>query len=147
MLPSKAWGVVGVAVSTNLTSQLSSPTEYKYNSLGVIQRICGIKSLGSDWSAKKLVISLDNSASVSNINSGFTRDPLLATIARNIWFEGSVNDIQIWATHVPGIKNQVADLLSRWETYVDPMAMLTKFIPQPKWFLVQMPHLTLIQEI
>ena len=106
-----------------------------------------LKVWGSDWSAKKLVISLDNSASVSIINSGFTRDPLLATIARNIWFEGVVNDIQIWATHVPGIKNQVADLLSTWETYVDPMAMLKKFIPQPKWFSVQMPHLTLRQDI
>ena len=71
-----------------------------------------LKVWGSDWSSQKLVISLDNSAAVSIINSGFTRDPLLAIIARNVWFEGAVNDIQIWARHVLGVKNQVADLLS-----------------------------------
>ena len=43
-----------------------------------------LKVWGPDWSARKLVIRLDNSAAVSIINSGFTRDPLLATIARNI---------------------------------------------------------------
>ena len=100
-----------------------------------------LKVWGPDWSSKKLVISLDNSAAVSIINAGFTRDPLLATIARNIWFEGAVSDIQIWATHVPGVKNQVADLLSRWEAHGDPMARLHKFIPQPSWFPVKMTHL------
>ena len=84
-----------------------------------------LKVWGSDWASRKLVISLDNSAAVSIINTGFTRDPLLATIARNIWFQGAVNNIQIWATHVPGVKNQVADLLSRWESHGNPMALLT----------------------
>ena len=89
-----------------------------------------LKVWGPNWSARKLVIRLDNSAAVSIINSGFTRDPLLATIVRNIWFEGAVNDIQIWATHVPGVEN----LLSRWEAHGDPLVALTKLISQPKWY-------------
>ena len=96
---------------------------------------------------KKLVISLDNLTVVSIINSGFTGDPLLAIIARNVWFEAAVNDIQIWATHVLGVKNQVSDLLSRWEGHGDPLAVLTKFISQPMWFPVKMAHLTLRQDI
>ena len=106
-----------------------------------------LKVWGPDWAARKLVIRLDNSAAVSIINSGFTRDTLLATIARNIWFEGAVNDIQIWATHVPGVKNQVADLLSRWEAHGDPLAALKKLMSQPKWYPVEMAHLFLRQDI
>ena len=71
----------------------------------------------------------------------------MATIARNIWFEGAVNDIQIWATHVLGVENQVADLLSRWEAHGDPVAALTKLISQPKWYPVEMAHLVLRQDI
>ena len=50
--------------------------------LELFNAFVALKVWGSDWLSKKLVISLDNKAAVSIINSGFTRDPLLATIAR-----------------------------------------------------------------
>ena len=55
----------------------------------------------------------DNEAVVSVLNAGKTRDPLLATISRNIFMVSAKHDISFRLIHVHGKHNVVADLLSR----------------------------------
>ena len=55
----------------------------------------------------------DNLAVVQVVNSGKTKDMFLATCIRNIWLLTAVYDIELEVAHIPGAKNEVADLLSR----------------------------------
>ena len=48
--------------------------------------------------------------------TGSTKDVMLAAIARNIWLEIAKWDIEIKLTHIPGVTNMIADLLSRWDS-------------------------------
>ena len=60
-----------------------------------------------------MTILSDNLAVVQVVNSGKTKDMFLATCIRNIWLLTAVHDIELEVTHIPGAKNEVADLSSR----------------------------------
>ena len=70
--------------------------------------------MGQQLVRKKVVLYTDNKAVVSIYNQGYTRDKLLATIARNIWLYTAEKDIQLQVIHLPDKDNVTADLLSRW---------------------------------
>ena len=70
-------------------------------------------------------------ASVAIVNSGFTKDTKLATIARNIWMQCALYDIEIVASYLPGVDNRVADLLSRWAGLPIQWSTLYNLIPEP----------------
>ena len=55
---------------------------------------------GSQWKGSKLLIHLDNIASVAIVNTGFTRDKKLASIPRNIWMQCALYDIELVASHL-----------------------------------------------
>ena len=73
--------------------------------------IIAIKPWGNSWSGQKVVLYTDNEAVVSIYNQGYTRDKVLATIARNIWLYTAEKDIQLQVIHLPGKDNVTADLL------------------------------------
>ena len=64
----------------------------------------------SNWWSRKLLINLDNMASVVFVNLGFTKHSKLATIAQNIWMQCALYDIKIVASHLAGVTNRVVDL-------------------------------------
>ena len=86
---------------------------------------------GSQWKGRRLLINLDNMASVAIVNSGFTKDIKLAAIARNIWMQCALYDIEIVASHLAGVENKVADLLSRWSGLSTQWSTLYDLIPEP----------------
>ena len=48
------------------------------------------------------------------LNSGNTRGLTLAAIARNIFMTAAQFDICLKTVHIMGVKNEIADSLSRW---------------------------------
>ena len=77
---------------------------------------------------------IDNLAVVTICKTGYTRDSHLATYARNIWLLTSIYDIELRFTHIPGHKNQQADLLSRWDNESGAnLDRLRQLIPNFKW--------------
>ena len=48
------------------------------------------------------------------LNSGKTHDLTLAAIARNIFMTAAQFDIFLKTVHIMGVKNEIADSLSRW---------------------------------
>ena len=62
----------------------------------------------------RIEIKCDNLAVVQVLHDGKAKDPLLATIARNIWMLTSLFNIQFSVSHIAGQDNAIADLLSRW---------------------------------
>ena len=60
------------------------------------------------------ILSCDNEAAVTVINSGSTRDQLLQGCLCQLWFTASLHDLEIQASFIPGEHNVLADALSRW---------------------------------
>ena len=67
-------------------------------------------------------------AVVEGIRPGKTRDPLLATCARNIWLITAIFNIQLQAIHVPCKANDIADL-STWLITNNPEEKLAQLLP------------------
>ena len=58
---------------------------------------------------------------------------MLGACARNIWFLTAMYNVSIDFTHISGVQNSVADLLSRWRYDTASMDKLYKIIPNPVW--------------
>ena len=104
--------------------------------------ICvAVKVWGPQWAPTTVRIACNNQAVVNVLNSGRTKCPHLASIARNIFMEVAAHDIQLTVVHIPGKDNQVADLLSRWHLDKDNKNKLNKLMSEYVWVKVQENHL------
>lgn len=63
---------------------------------------------------RKFIVSCDNVAAVTVVNSGKSKDPFMQRCLRKLWFTAAVYDCELTARHIPGVHNVSADALSRW---------------------------------
>ena len=91
------------------------------------------------WEGKRILIHCDNSAVVSVLNTGKTRDQVLAALARNIAMEAAAADIHLNTIHILGRHNVIADSLSRYYTNDIYKQKLQEPLPHPHWLNVS-PH-------
>ena len=113
---------------------LQIPQGYKdYNicHLEMLNIIVASKIWAIHWTNSKIQIHCDNMAVV--LNTGKTRDPVLATCARNLWLLAATYNIEFLFTHIAGKSNSIADLLSRWAVTDNPMPKLTHLLPCHNW--------------
>jgi hypothetical protein len=71
-----------------------------------------LKVFSSFLSDQRVTVWCDSRLADSVLQSGHGLDPVLHTIARNIWFLLSSLDCDVLFSHIPGWLNVVADLLS-----------------------------------
>ena len=83
--------------------------------LEMVNIMVATKIWSAHWANKRISIKCDNQAVVQVLNSSRTRDPILATIMRNVWMLAAKFNINMSFVHVMGIHNPVGDLLSRWD--------------------------------
>ena len=105
------------AIFKNMIYALPLPHEhlgYNITQLEMLNIMVALKVWGYCWSNMRFEIKCDNLAVVQVLQEGRARDPLLATIARNIWMLTSVFNVQLVVSHIAGTNNAIADLLSRW---------------------------------
>ena len=95
---------------------------------------------GSLEKQKKVGIACDNLAVVLVLNLGRSRDLTLA-IARTIQFQAAISNIDLKVTHIPGKKNVITDLLSRWQNTPNPQALLNGFLPNHNWVCINQDHI------
>ena len=79
-------------------------------------------------SGNKILIKCDNQEVVLVLKSGRTHDQYLSTCARNIWYCEATHDIDLHYTHIQGVANNVADLLSRWQGSQREVSVLHMYI-------------------
>ena len=103
--------------------------------------LIAIRVWAKEWTNCSLVIECDNEAVVSVVNSGVTRDNVLAAVARNIWLATATHNIKVRLVHIPGLNNACADLLSRWGTTTCNFEKLSKYIINPVWVQVSNCHM------
>ena len=68
---------------------------------------------GSELCNKQLLIYCDNETVVTVINSGTCKNNRIMDVVRGIFFVCAKNNISLFAEHVPGVENEMADALSR----------------------------------
>ena len=91
------------------------PIHRGYANLGIVQLeminiLVVLRTFGSTWKGKRILVKCDNDAVVHVLNTGRTKDPYLGACARNVWL-----DVDLQYIHVMGKDNRAADLLSRWQ--------------------------------
>ena len=69
--------------------------------------------LGTSDSGTHVRVHCDNLAAVQVLQAGRGQNKILLDCARAAWMVQAILDIQITYVHVPGVKNEVADALSR----------------------------------
>ena len=114
--------------------------DYTIVHLEILNIVVALKIWGDIWKNQIIDIRCDNMAVVEVLNSGKARDPILATCARNIWLLTAIFNIQLTVTHIPGVQNTVADLLSRWEGTDHQFAKLSSLLPNYDWMPVHLNH-------
>ena len=102
--------------------------------LEMINVLLVLRLFHNQWSSKKVLIHCDNQAVVHG--SGKMRDPFLAACARNVWYVTAVNDIDARFSHIRGIDNTVADILSRWQGTPQQVQISYEKVNNPVWLVV-----------
>ena len=113
----------------------------------MINIIVALKTWGHLWQGKKVLLKTDNMAVVHICNKGYTRDIHLAAYVRNIWLWASKYDIEMTVAHIQGCKNNVADLLSRWQDTRETCEILQRQIKEPVWYAIDGSHFQVNYEI
>ena len=75
-----------------------------------------VKFWASKLSHRKFLVSCDNEAAVTVVNSGSSNDHFMQRCLWELWFTAAVHDCELTARHIPGVHNVLADALSHWRT-------------------------------
>ena len=116
---------------------------YSIVHLEMLNIVVALKVWGPMWRDARIQIHCDSLAVVQVLTSGGSRDPILSTSARNIWLLFALYNITIQFSHIAGVQNTVADLLSRWTNNNQDFKALNAHMPNPVWMNVHI-DLTLL---
>ena len=84
------------------------------NILELLTIMVTLKLWGKLLCSKRVILQCDNENSVLAINSGCSCVPGMHLCLWEIWFLTACYDIDIFAQHVAGVDNSIADHLSCW---------------------------------
>ena len=115
--------------------------------LEMINILVAIRVFSHMWHRQLILVKCDNDAVVQVLNAGRTKDPFLATCARNIWQEAATRYIELKYVHIIGKQNKAPDLLSRWSNTELQYQLLNYLIENPVWVKVGSELLELNYEI
>ena len=87
---------------------------------------------GHLWANRLVTVYSDNTAAVSIINKGTTKDPRVMDSLRNVFWLSAIFNFRLKALYYPGIRNTLADACSRLS---DPGG-----VGQLQWALDQLPY-------
>ena len=105
--------------------------DYSIVHLETLNILVACKIWASEW--EKIQIFCDNLAVVEVLMSGKTRDETLAICARNIWLLSALYNIHFTFSHIAGVQNTTADLLSRWGNSYHDWSKLQSLCPDHVW--------------
>jgi hypothetical protein len=70
---------------------------------------------GADWGRKKILFHCDNMATVFIIQKGRAKDHTTMRLMRKLTFCAAKHSFSVHSVHIPGVRNEVSDSLSRFE--------------------------------
>ena len=106
----QAWGLNELAMCL---SSCIFHNGFRCNTSGNVKCYTGSQALGHVLQGKMISLHIDNQAVVHSLKFGKTKDKVLQSIVRKIWLLAAPHDIQLNYSHIPGILNKEANVLSR----------------------------------
>ena len=85
------------------------------SALELFTLIVSVKLWATALRHQRFLVSCDNEAAVTVINSGSTKDPFMQRCLRQLWFTLALHDVALRVRHIPGEHNTLADALSGWD--------------------------------
>ena len=107
--------------------------QYDIAHLEMVNVVVALKIWGHLWANKRVEIRRDNRAVVDVLSFGRAKDPVLVTCARNVWLLSATYNVTVVVSHVAGIRNTAADLLSRWRGSRQDFVKLKQLVDSPIW--------------
>ena len=68
---------------------------------------------GKRWGGRMVTVHCDNMGAVALVNSGYSKIQQIMHLLRCLFFIRALYQMELWAVHVPGRDNTLADALSR----------------------------------
>ena len=68
---------------------------------------------GRRWVGQVVRVSCDNTGTVAEVNLGYSRSPQIMHLLRCLFFIRAHFQLEVWASHIPGVQNTIADAISR----------------------------------
>ena len=98
--------------------------------------LVAVHTWGIHWAKHKILFHCDNQAVVDIWKKGSSKDPNIMALVRMLYFRAAQHNINICVMHIPGVHNNVADAISRFQMVrfwqLVPMAYPTAD-PIPAW--------------
>lgn len=70
---------------------------------------------GHNWNRKRILFHCDNMSTVDIISKGRSKVKSIMKLMRKLTFHAATHHFIIHAQHIPGINNNIADSLSRYQ--------------------------------
>ncbi|XP_069109890.1 uncharacterized protein [Argopecten irradians] len=70
---------------------------------------------GDQWTCKRIKFYCDNQATVQIISKGRSKEPIIMKLMRTLIMCAANNNFAVYSEYFPGIKNEIADALSRFQ--------------------------------
>ena len=87
--------------------------DFKIVHLEMLNLVIALRLWAESWSHSAVKFYRDNLTVIQVVQTGKTRDDLLALCLRNIWLITDIYDITLTIDHIKGKSNNIADLLSQ----------------------------------
>ena len=115
--------------------------------LEMLNILVALRVWATQWATKTISVKCDNQAVVTILQSGKTRDPLLAAICQNISMETAKADIRLRTIHIPGKVNIIADSLSRFHMSPIHRNKVNQLLIGAQWVQPTPAHLSINWQI
>ena len=69
--------------------------------------------MGTPNPSKKMEFRCDNHSLVDAINKGSSKEPMVMHLLQCLWFFSAFFEVSVKASHIPGVANTAADMISR----------------------------------
>ncbi|CAG2187341.1 unnamed protein product [Mytilus edulis] len=109
-------------------------TQLHINELEAFSVALAVKRWAQNWRGKRIIVYCDNAATVSCINKCTSKNAILMSFLRELFWLSATYNFHIIAKHVPGKENVLADHISRLHdlTYCENFL---RFYVQPPLFV------------
>jgi hypothetical protein len=111
--------------------------ELHISALELYAIIIALKLWADRCANTRIQVFCDNSASVSVINTGRTKDKVMLALLREMAFICASHNCQVRAEHIPGVDNRLSDLFSRAPIEASSHSKLLGLLRNETWNRIQ----------
>lgn len=134
-------GMCGQEFYSTLFPDYILDEQWHISRLEMLNILIAVKLWAAQWISAAVTIYCDNSAAVAVLTHGRSRDSVLLSCAREIWYYCARYDINLEVVHKPGVDMITADALSRQHMHPVFQAKVSELIHKGLTPLEVAPHL------